>query len=247
MNSLTKIFSGKSSFLNNVTLFNVVGIFSIAMVNISSYIVGSGYSMVLYFVPIETGEFILNLIIATVSGVFLNGYIYQAVHANFKDDFVLPEMTFKTITTYFKMFPLLIAWAVYFLGFDFIFQNIIGDWSKMLILCLIPFANLLWILFAKDFVFKKQYINPKSLFKIVNKTLVNIVSCAFCSFLLFLTAGFTSLALFKISQSFLTLEYILFFKLLGVCISIYLLYITQLFFNLELSEIVKTKLDNYEI
>lgn len=241
MNILKKFFA-KENIYNHITLLSIIGIFTISAVNISSYAKSYSYTDIIYFVPISYNALIVNQILFFLTGFALCGFSFQLVNAYKEDDFKLPEISLDSIKTFFKIFPLIFVWILYFSFVQYYLQKVIGAWAGILLLCLFPFANLIWIMYAKSFQMKSQYFNPKLLFSVMNKTLIEVVKLVFYTFLLFLFAGVISWLFFIMAEKSYNQICRLILKLAGIYFGTYFLFITNFFYNLGLSEIEKNKL-----
>lgn len=242
------IYQGKNNLSNHISLFSIFGIMTIVLNNYIASNLSSMYASYFGFAPAANLEIYIDIIIGVMLLIFSVGYFYEFVNNSYSESDKLPELSLKPYCYFFKMLPIALMWINYMAFFTLLGFNMFKIDSPMfalyyaLLFCLIPFVDIILILYAKDFKFTIEAINPLKLVKIIDKT--------FSSVILLLVKIFIT-AIIPICIIYLSFRYSVLIKnsfvqlglrLGTVCISVYLVNILRYIYSVGCVEIIKNKL-----
>ena len=130
--------------------------------------------------------YILLYIILTITIIlFIIGYLYRFSNSLYNNkEIKLPEIDFESFSTFIKMLPILLTWGIYVLALiilGFCLFNIKTHTRIMityytLILCILPFIQVLFVYYSKDFGKNTKLFGIKALYDIIHKTLMPVTN-----------------------------------------------------------------------
>lgn len=244
---LKDLYTKENSWLNHITLFALLGICTISTVGFLSYAFANIYS---WLTSIPSQKAYILLVFALMTIFFFCGYIYSFANNVFQDKTNLPELTLSSYSAFVRTLPVLISWYIYesfllLIGFVAIpAVNHLFYVYYSVLLCILPFINLIGIAFAKDFKLRPVLFSFLTLFKVLNQTLGEVIKLFLqIVLLLVIPAGLVYL-MFKYSAgiSHETLKFAV--NNIILCIAAYLMFVVKLVYTRGLVEIVKDKLSN---
>ncbi len=244
-----QIYSGKNTLANHISLFSLAGIFVILFIKYTA-----SWGNLLFYdnfcisVPSSTKELWAYLFFGMLLLIYFIGYGVNVVSnvMNNKEN-GLPNITLQPFTVFVKMLPMAVYWVVFYLlicfggifallklnnaGFIYIFSSVM--------FCIIPFILILLTQYAKDFEFRKEFFNLFSVFKILEKTLGDVI---FLSLGVFALAAVPFFAIYKIlaypvGDEALNLNLVI--KLGALCFGFYLSLIFNYVYLTGLADISK--------
>lgn len=181
INYLKNIYCGKDNILNNIILFSLSGIWAISWGKCCAHYLNS-----FYFGYLPASEWVINIctFLVIMISMYIPGYLYNYSHILYKEEsLLLPEVKMDAYLAFFKMIPILLFWGInitILVFWGLILFNIQEDFIKMMLYyvllgCLIPFINVLYVLYSKKFETSMYLFNPINLFNILHKTFVPVV------------------------------------------------------------------------
>lgn len=246
---LKSIYTGKNNLLNHISIFSLLGIMTLALNNVFSSYLGNIYSGFLGFAPSDKLELSLDLIVGLMLWMFFTGYSYNFANSCYKKNDGLPVLSLFSFSVFLKMLPIISVWTLYvvfiaLLGGVFIpFTSPYFYVFYSLIICTLPFVNMIYVIFAKDFIFTPKFFSPKILFKVIDKTLGDVIFLAIKILLASVLPAVIVYLFFyfaKVEPS----QYIkLGLRLLGVCSGVYFVTVIQYLYQGCLVEIVQCKIE----
>ncbi|MBD5401592.1 hypothetical protein HDR58_02155 [bacterium] len=248
-NYIKKIYSEKGAFSNHITIFSILGIMAISFNSYLSSVFGNIYGSFFDFISLNPIQNYLLLVVATMAFIFSLGFMYGFVHNVFKGEFNLPESSLSAYTIFIRMLPLFLCWSVYLvifslLGFSLI--SITTFWFYLyfsILICMLPFVNLIYVWFAKDFQYRKLYFSLSTIWKVFYKTLGDVIFLSAKILLLSIIPFVLVYLMFKYSDAVNHQTVKLILKLGALSIGIYFSNIMNYLYNMGLVKIVKEKLN----
>jgi len=165
---------GKENLFAHIYIFSILGVMAIFSSNIADL-----YFDVVYFgfPPVGNAELLFNIMVSLFIFILFKGYVYDYAGALFEDDDAkLPDIKIKSFVTFFKIFPLCVAWLTYFiimLIVGMISFKIINIWSDIyytFVWGLIPFISMIFVMYSKNFNLGTSIFNPLPLFAVIKKS-----------------------------------------------------------------------------
>lgn len=241
---IKELYTGKNNLIAQLGLFGLIGIMAISFNEIVSAF--TGYTLYAIFSAPSNNEILFFALLGIMIFIYFTGYIYQFVHESYdNEETELPSISMNCFTTFIKMFPLLFVWGIYigiimFINYNLFYINQIEFWLLLiLIMALLPFINMVFLSFAKDFKYELKLFSPIILISIIKKSFVKV----FIFLLQFIIVG-TLLSLvsafcFKYSFSWQARYVQLLYILITLSISSYFQQILNLAYYKGLTEILK--------
>ena len=239
-----KIYTGRGTFAKHIMIFSYVGILALCINNLISVV--SGYLLITPLLNIQITKPLqyVNLILGCLIFFRLTGFEYCFVNNILSQrKFELPEFDIRAYGIFLRMLPLFLLWHFYFLSAFIICMTVIAKFDTniyefiplSLLLCMIPFINFIFVMYAKDFYFKKVFLNPI--------LIVDIIATTYKKFIVFILQFAILLLLIcsVIYCSVLTLNLTTELKLFILCILFYFAYILKLVFMGGIAEITTEK------
>lgn len=241
------IYQGKKNLSNHITLFSIFGIMTIVLNNYIASNLSSMYASYLGFAPSTNLEIYIDVIIGVMLLIFSVGYFYEFVHNTYSEADNLPEISLKPYADFLRMLPIILMWINYMAFFALLGFHMFRIDSPMfavyyaLLVCLIPFIDIILMLYAKDFKFTFDAINPLKLVKVIDKTFGSVVVLSVKLLIVSIIPVCLIYLLFRYSvlvkNSFVQLG----LRLGGVCISVYLVNVLRYIYSIGCVEIIKNK------
>ena len=247
---LKQIYSGEKALSRHITLFSIIGLIVLMFNNVISDVGNSILFSLITTTPVSDIEFVLNFFFGTCLILLIFGYEYVYIHQAISEDKIeLPELEANSYSVFFKMLPIFILWQFYYTIVSIIggiilatvkFSGLSYLFSSFM-LCLTPFLFMIFINFSYDFKYKKEIFFPWTIFKYLNKSLMDVMKffidfCIVAALPIFALIGFADWAL-----SIKGPTYKLCASLSCLCISCYVFVIFKYVFSLGLAKIVKEK------
>lgn len=241
---LKELYTGKDNLVAQATIFALVGIMAIAFNEVVSVFTGNTLYAV-FSVP-SNDEVVIFSMLGIMIFIFFTGYIYKFVHDSYENETTsLPSISMNCFTTFIKVFPVIFVWGIYlgiagFFGYTFFGTETAEFYAYlMFLLILLPFVNMVFIAFAKDFKYNRKIFNPLFIATIMKKTFVKM----FIFLLQFILLGFAISVLsgfcFKFAVNGHTRTVQLVLILTTLCISSYFQQVLNLAYYKGLTEIIK--------
>lgn len=253
-NYFKQIYSGKNSLANHISLFSLAGIFVILFIKYTA----SWGNMLVYnnfymSVPTNNYELWAYLFLGTLLVLYFIGYGLNIIHNVVSDKGAgLSEFTLLPFVLFVKTLPLMLYWIVYYTaifiagilfllkfnntGFCYIFASVM--------LCLIPFFIILFADFTRYFRYKKTYFNCFRLFRIVEKSLGEVIYLSIGVFIALAIPSFIiyKILVYPISENMLLGGLVI--KLASLCLGLYIFIICNYVYSIGLADITKKRLLN---
>ncbi len=254
LNQLKAIYKGENAIQNHITLFSILGIVVILLNNIvAAWGPSSMFFDFFAVAPSSRFELWISLTVCLVLMIYLFGYDCKFVHSRFENmENGLPTMDLAPMTMFFKTFPVFVLWQVYYafllvFGAMFILptknSTLIYLLSSLLV-CSLPFTNLILVRFTSDFRYSKEIMLPSSIFKYIDKCLIPVICVVFGVIVLTIIPGcgvyYVANFAHKISSEPLRLSV----YLADVCVFVYLIAILKFAYLGSFAKIVKSKIFN---
>jgi hypothetical protein len=180
LKAIKNLYEGEDNFAIHLSIFAITGIIAIAFVNISSLFMGNSIYSIFY----NPGdwEIIIFSILAIMLLIFFIGYKFKYTNRllNNKNS-SLPSVSMDCFSIFAKMFPIFLIWGIYLSAFLILCGTILGPSilnskiAKILILLLIPFINIIFILFTQDFKYRKYLFNPLIICNAIKNTFFSVL------------------------------------------------------------------------
>lgn len=177
---IKNLYTGSENLIIQLSIFALCGVMAISFnETFAAYTGGSIYAV---FASPENNMAILYTLLGFTIFIYLTGYSYRFVNGLFNEEnkVQLPSISLNCFTTFLKVFPVMFVWGIYIAILSgvglFLTKNVIlfFIWS-LLILILLPFINLIFIRFAKDFKYTKEIFNPLTLLKFIDKSFMSVI------------------------------------------------------------------------
>lgn len=254
LNQLKSIYKGKNALSNHITLFAILGIIVILLNNIVAAWGASAMFFDFFAVaPSSRFELWISLTACLVLIIYLFGYDCKFLNYRYTNDYgELPPFDLVPMTLFFKSFWIFILWNLYYLvalafGIMFILptnNSILIYLLSSLLVCSIPFMNLILVKFTADFKYSKDVLLPSSIFRYIDKCFLPVVGAMVGIFILSLVpccvAFFVAKWAHKISVEPLRLS----IYLANVCIFVYLIAILKFVYWGTFVKIIKSRILN---
>ncbi len=245
--SIKKIYT-KNNLLNHISLFSIFGIMTICLYNRLSFWSGNIFGDYFgYFVKDDITLYICG-IIAIVLFFYSLGYLFNFVNKISGGEIIVPEVSLNSIIIFTKMLPLFIYWGVLFLALfiiGFLCFDMNSGWFYIyysLLLCFLPFINVIYIKFAKNYEFKYEYFNPLFLFKVLDRTLGDIIFLSLKLLFFIVLPVLLIYVIFKFSGVSSNHSVQVAIRLMALCLSVYFMNILNYIYCSEVVKIIEEKL-----
>ena len=241
---IKELYTGKDNLVAQITIFALVGIMAIAFNEVISLFTGNTLYAV-FSVP-SYAEVIIFSMLGIMIFIFFTGYIYKFVHENYTSEIAfLPSISMNCFTTFIKVFPVMFVWGIYFgiaglLGTTFLKADRIEFyiyWAFLMIL--LPFINIIFVKFVKNYTYNAEIFNPIYVVKIIRKVFIKVILYLLQFILLGFVISVLSSLCFKFGVTGQTRVVELIIILTTLCISSYLQQVLNLAYYRGLTEIIK--------
>ena len=172
---IKELYTGKNNLTAQLGIFSLISVMSISFNQIISMFTGNNLYAV-FSVPSNT-EAAIFAILGIMIFIYFTGYIYQFVHESFnQDNTELPSISLNCFTTFIKTFPVMFVWGLYIalIWYAECLLYSVNQIESILLfiflLLLLPFVNMVFLLFAKDFKYDCKYFNPLIIVRLIKKT-----------------------------------------------------------------------------
>ncbi len=240
----------KENLGTHAILFSTFGIMMIFLNNIVNFLFG--YNVLNNFfgyAPKFELEVAINFVVGTLLIIYSLGYVYNYGHKLLNDEISssLPEPTFEAFSSFAYMLPVLLVWGCYgfilgAIGFMFFKLGTFNNYLYYsILLCFLPFVNIIFLIFSKDYLYKTKFFNPLFVFKIINRTLFRVLKL--CIGVFFVNITFVFIALGVVYYAHYVENEVLKFciNLFGLCLGGYFLNILNYVYTQGLVKIIKEK------
>lgn len=248
---LKKIYHGKNVLFNHISLFSLLGVMTIVLNNYASSVIGSVYGAYFGFPPINNVELYIDIIVGLMLFIFFTGYCYKFVNSLYNDAEGIPDLSLSSYTVFVKMFPLFIMWGLYILtlsmaGLVFFRIDTLSFYIYYsIIICLLPFVKLIFVIFAKDFKFNSELYNPLMLFKVLDKSLGDVIFLSIEALILSILPCVIVYLFFHYSNIIENPSVKLGLRLGGFCFGVYFFNIIKYIYSIGLVKIAKSKFGKF--
>lgn len=241
---IKELYTGKENLVAQTAIFALVGIMAISFNEVIS--VFTGNTLYAIFTVPGSDETIIFSMLGIMIFIFFTGYIYKFIHENYEcEKAQLPTISMDCFTCFAKIIPVIFVWGIYlglagYLGLILFGVNHIEFYAyAIFLLVILPFINMVFVRFAKDFKYNLNIFNPLSVAKIMKKTFVQV----FLFILQFIALGaiisFLSGLGFKASIDAPSRIAQLLCVLTVLCVSSYFQQVLNLAYYKGLTEIIK--------
>ena len=247
---LKEIYCDRKSLFIHVSLLSLVGIMAISGCEYLSYLLGNIFSSFLGYSSANHYILSLEMFILLMLLIYFSGYLFKSSNAFFTQEAKLPDLSLSAYQVFVKMVPVFVVWIIYllislvFLVFAFRPDTILFYTYISIVLCLLPFISLIWVLYSKDLELNRKYFSIKFLCNVIDKTFLSVVNLVVQTIILGIIPISIISYVIKYSNTVKSTSLQLGLRLGSICLSVYILYILLLVFNLGLVNISKKKLDN---
>lgn len=221
---------------------------TIALNNYIASNLSSMYASYFGFAPSTNLEIYIDVIIGVMLLIFSIGYFYEFVNNSYSEADKWPEISLKPYGYFLRMLPIILMWINYIaffalLGFNmFKIDSLSFALYYAVLICLIPFIDIILISYARDFKFTFDAINPLKIVKVIDKTFVSVILLIIKTLFISIIPVIIVYLLFKyainVKNSFVQLG----LRLGAVCLSVYFINIIRYIYSLGCVDIVKSKL-----
>ena len=246
---IKELYTGKNNFIAKLGLFGLIGIMAISFNEIVSAF--TGYTLYAIFSMPSDKEIIFFSMLGIMIFIYFTGYIYQFVHESFENEQTrLSSISMNCFTTFLKMLPVMFVWGIYlglifFVSYTLFYINKLEFWVFLIfIIAILPFINMVFLIFAKDFKYEYKLFSPIILVSIIKKYFVKVFIFLIQFVIIGALLSTVSAFLFKYSFSWQTRHMQLLYILLLLCISSYFQQVLNLAYYKGLTDILK-RTDNY--
>lgn len=248
LNYLKEIYCDKKSLFIQVSLLSLIGIMTISGCEYLTYILGNLFSAFLGYATGSHYVLSIELFVFLMLLIFFSGYLYNFSNNVFNKDSKLPDLSLAGYQSFVKMLPVFIVWIIYlmisliilFIGLRA--ESVLFYTYLSIVICILPFINLIWVLYSKDFVLNRKYFSILFLLKVIDKTFLSMVNLVAQTIIVGILPTLIISGIIKYSNTIKHTSFQLGLRLGGICSSVYVLYILFLVFNLGLVKISENKL-----
>lgn len=241
---IKELYTGKDNLVAQLTIFALVGIMAIAFNEVIS--VFTGNTLYAIFTVPSNEEVIIFSMLGIMIFIFFTGYIYKFVHENYESETTsLPSVSMNCFTTFVKVFPVIFVWGLYLGLLSFAGLVLLGSKTAefyaflLTLFVLLPFINMVFIRFAKDFKYERKIFNPLTVAGIMEKTFVKVFLFLLQFILLGLIISVINAFLIKYAMDKQSRIIQLISVLAVICACTYLQQILNLAYYKGLTEIIK--------
>ncbi len=230
------LFTSKNNLLMQIIIFSISGIIAICLNNCLGVLIGSYYESFLGYAPVSNIEQTVDFLLAVMMTIlmFSYGYVYTSRFLNTEGSLNLPEITMASYIVFVRILPVIVVWFFYFwiilvLGNFLLAKNsLLYLLFEFLLLVLFPSIFLLLVSFSKDFLYKKVFFKPFTIFLILKRygwkniillfqvLVLNLISLAMVIGIFYIAAKFTA----PLTQVCI--------RIFGLCLAVYLINIINL-------------------
>ena len=248
LNYLKEFYCDKKSLFVQVSLLSLIGIMTISGCEYLTYILGNLFSSFLGYATGSHYVLSVELFIFLMLLIYFIGYLYNFSNRAFNKDSKLPDFSLSGYQSFVKMLPVFVAWIIYliisliilFLGLRA--ESVLFYTYLSIVICIFPFINLIWVLYSKDFGLNRKYFSIIFLIKVIDKTFLSMVNLVAQTIIVGILPTLIISRFLKYSNAIKNTSLQLGLRLGGICLSVYVLYILLLVFNLGLVKISENKL-----
>lgn len=245
---IKELYTGKNNLIAQIGLFALIGIAAISYNEVLS--VFTGNTLYSVFATPSDIEIIVYAMLAIMISIFYIGYIFKFVHESYYEDKIeLPSVSLNCFTIFVKSIPVMLIWDFYLFltiyasfqifGYSIIELNI----CLLILLILLPFINIVYFLFAKDFKFDIKLFNPLIISAIMQKTFVPVAKLAAQYILTVFVIGLIFWTFLIIPYKSQCSQIVRMISILAIlCFNIYCHQILNLAFSRGLTDIIKKNL-----
>lgn len=255
LNQLKSIYKGKNAISNHITMFAILGIVVILLNNI----VASWGASAMFFdffavAPSSKFELWISLTACLVLMIYLFGYDCKFLNSRYtNEEGELPQFDLVPMIIFFKSFGIFILWNLYYLvalvfGIIFILptnNSILIYLLSSLLVCSIPFMNLILVKFTSDFKYSKDVLLPSSIFRYIDKCFIPIVGAILGIIILALVPSYIVFFVAKCAHKISVEPLRLSVYLANVCVFVYLIAILKFVYLGTFVKIIKAKILNH--
>ncbi|MBP3846620.1 hypothetical protein J6I39_02600 [bacterium] len=245
---IKELYAGKNNLTAQIGLLALLGIAAISYNEILSFFTGNTLYAV-FATPTDI-EIIIYAMSAIMISIFFIGYIFKFVHESYSEDKIeLPSVSLNCFTIFAKFLPLMFIWSIYLFIAIYVFILLFGfgivelSISLLILLTLLPFINIVYFLFAKNFKYDIKLFNPLIIPQIMQKTFVPVAKLVAQYLLTGFVIGFIFSILLIIPYKSQCSQIVRMISILAIiCINIYCYQVLNLAFSRGLTDIIKKNL-----
>lgn len=247
---LKNLYAKENSLLNHITLFAMLGIFTVSTMAYLSTIIGNIYGSFFDFAPTTSVKAYFLLVLALMLLFLFIGYIYSYINNSFNEKNELPEVSLSAYSAFVKTLPVVISWNIYEAFLFLIGFVTIPATTKLfyiyysILICILPFINLISVAFAKNFKYRPSLFSFITIFRVLNQSLGEIIKLCLQTLLLSIIPAGIIFLMIKYSATISPQTLNLIAKLASLCFATYFIMIIKLVYSQGLVEIVKDKLSD---
>lgn len=242
------LYSGKEALINQVSIFSLVGIMVISLSEYLTYLLGNLSSSFLGYAP--PSHFVLAgyLFVGLMLLIYFIGYSFDV--AKFSQIGKFSEVSLASYKTFVKMFPISIAWVLYLLFATVLGLCLFQIGSVLyciyfaIIICFLPFIQLISVKFSENFNYHKQYFSLVYLLKVIDKAFGKVVLLTLETIALGVLPATVMYFMIKNSNLIKDIYIQLACRLGSICVGVYFAIILIFVYMLGLADISKDKLSD---
>jgi len=241
---LKELYTGKDNLIAQITIFALVGIMAIAFNEVVS--VFTGNTLYAVFTVPSNNEVIIFSMLGIMIFIFFTGYIYKFVHENYEFETAsLPSVSMNCFITFVKIFPVMLVWVIYLCVMGLLGLFLFGTTSikfyvyLTFLLIILPFINMVFIKFSKDFKYSLRIFSPLIIAEFMKKAFMKVFLFMLQFVVLGLIISGINVFLLKLSMEGQSRTVQLISVLTTICIISYAHQILNLAYYKGLTEIIK--------
>lgn len=228
LRDLKNLYLGEFALYNHMSNFSLLGIMTVAINSYIAYLLGNFYGDFLGFAPANSFELFISLFLGLMILIFSVGYYFKFVNTMYKqENLTIIEPSLSCFYVFIKMLPLLLVWAIY-MAILFIIGMVVFPFNELgfhlyfsVLICLLPFVNLILIAFARNYKYRSDFFNPFILLWVLDKTIGKVIFLSWKTIFLSVIPFFITYMCFVIA-GISKVFYIQFgTRLFGTCMGVY--------------------------
>lgn len=174
----------KGKIYKHITLFSILGLFTIVLNNYISYVFGIELNN--WFLPVREFAVPLNFFVGVMFIIFFVGYMYKYANSLFKDSNAsIAEASLNCFVVFVKMLPVFMVWNLYLviailLGLLLFRVGSVAFALYFALLILITiFVNFIYVMYAKDLKLNSKYFSVCFLVNIMRRNFTKVINVTF--------------------------------------------------------------------
>ncbi len=246
--SICRLFSTKNNLIIQLSILALAGLGAVCFVNsVSLFWPNYFYNI---FAPIKDDNIgAVFCITGLMIFIFFTGYKFKYASAILKNENAdLPSISLDCFPIFLKILPVFIVWGFYYLSFYigiavlFGFPSLVELLVYLILLIIVPFINLILIIFSKDFKYDKVFFSPLFLIQVIKKTYIQVAILVLSTGLIVFAASLLMKYIFAYNPN-MNLKYSeIKYALLTICFFSYLQEVINLGYFRSAAQIIRDRI-----